>query len=582
MPDQHDPAPVPVRIVGPPLTGAQKRKRAGLATAGTGFLLADRAKSMAPGAADWTTRSAKKIGAEEHAARVAHKTALIGRHGARTGAALATAGLLLAGQGALSDAKDKAKAKLKERQGKGPEMVDVPTNTSLLPSPFGKRETIMDGTSGSAFFAKADDRRQAGNYAALGAGGGTAGAVLAGGGIRARRNAVAGSQQIREKVRLGQHTAEDIAHSNELHGLYRLGTKMRNVGVLGGGAALAAGTTGAVIHARRARAQANDGLGKSAFFAKADEPHPDDETNPGVLRVRAGQATAAQKKSQGKAGGWASLGATGAVGGAAVAAAAHETQEDLHRSVRHLGGQVEVRQALGRGGATPGEMRHAVQLGRNYRAMGRVKVGGLVGGGASLAAGIPLAVHHARKANKQGQEATALRLRAARSEYDRQSSPVGKAFDPETQRHKRAAIYEGAATGGAVVAGTGAGVLQHKANQMKGRGIAGVAEGQKLRHEVHVDINQMAQKPPRRPPGFIGPMRPVPKQAPRGPRLAAADKKLATATRLETEAGKTFKTVRNLRYGARGAAVAAGALGATAIGVHRSDRFGSGRSYGYY
>lgn len=569
MPDQHDPAPVPVRIVGPPLTGAQKRKRAGLATAGTGFLLADRAKSMAPGAADWTTRSAKKIGEAEHKAQVERRTALIGRHGARTGAALATAGLLLAGQGALSDAKDKAKAKLKERQGKGPEMVDVPTNTSLLPSPFGKRETIMDGTSGSAFFAKADDRRQAGTYAALGAGGGTAGAVLAGGGIRARRNAVAGSQQIREKVRLGQHTAEDIAHSNELHGVYRLGTKMRNVGVLGGGAALAAGTTGAVIHARRARAQANDGLGKSAFFAKAEQP--DDETNPGVLRVRAGQATAAQKKSQGKAGIYGNLGALGAVGGGALAAAAHEVRGDLRNDVNRLGSRVQVRQALGGGGATAGEMGRAAQLGRDYRLMGRVRTGGLIGGGASLAATVPLAIHHARRANKQGKEATALRLRAARSEYDRQASSVGKAFDPETQRHKRAAIYEGTATGGAVVAGTGAGVLQHKANQMKGRGNAVVNRATKLRGQAHSDIAQMMQKP--------GDPGSLPRS---GGNLGAANRKLMTAVRLEDRAGKTLKTARNLRYGARGAAVAAGALGATAIGVHRSDRFGSGRSYGYY
>jgi hypothetical protein len=86
---------------------ARSRRTAGLSTAGLGYLVASRHSDVAPGMADWVTRSPKKIGEAEHAAKVARRTARIGRISTKGGAGLVAGGLALAGEGAFNDLRNR-------------------------------------------------------------------------------------------------------------------------------------------------------------------------------------------------------------------------------------------------------------------------------------------------------------------------------------------------------------------------------------------------------------------------------------------------------------------------------------------
>lgn len=82
---------------------ARMRRKTGLGIAGGGYLLASRAKEVAPGAVDLLSPSEKKIGAVKHAEKILTRSAKITRVSGKTGAALVGLGLAAATEGAVSD-----------------------------------------------------------------------------------------------------------------------------------------------------------------------------------------------------------------------------------------------------------------------------------------------------------------------------------------------------------------------------------------------------------------------------------------------------------------------------------------------
>lgn len=82
---------------------AVDREKIGTAGAGAGFVLGTKGRELAPGAASWMVRSAKKVGEPEHMARLAHRTKQIRALSNKSGAAIVAAGLGVASQGLASE-----------------------------------------------------------------------------------------------------------------------------------------------------------------------------------------------------------------------------------------------------------------------------------------------------------------------------------------------------------------------------------------------------------------------------------------------------------------------------------------------
>jgi hypothetical protein len=172
----------------------------------------------------------------------------------------------------------------------------------------------------------------------------------------------------------------------------------------------------------------------------------------------------------------------------------------------------------------------------------------------------------------------ATRVRRNQISWENRRSPdkVQKDFDPERQRHRRQEGYTGAATGGAVVAGSGAVGL-------------GAASRMKRIEGTHQRTREAAYN------RVLGQVHEKQTQAWTDPKFDPTEKvKLTGKTRhaanvgLHTgavEAGNRSRSAlavaRKLRGGAVGAGLAAGALGGLAYGVHQRDRAPSAASYGY-
>ena len=189
-----------------------------------------------------------------------------------------------------------------------------------------------------------------------------------------------------------------------------------------------------------------------------------------------------------------------------------------------------------------------------------------------------------------------------------------KAYDPETSRHRRQNAYEGSATGGAVVSGAGAAYLGHKASQARGR-VAGYRHdseqaqdrlGAMLHQEGGVQagsggakhytgLHRVSGSPQTNAPA--PPATPALAAAPEAkPRRQNWAKESARQKQAFASAAHEHENIRGLRgmvsgdtvrarrlgRGAVGAGATAVALGATAVGIHRHDKKGPGRSYPAY
>lgn len=87
----------------PRAESARDRRQTGLGVAGVGYLSASRGKDVAPGAADLVTRSTKAIGPAKRRQLMLTRESKFGRVSGIGGAALVGGGLVLAGEGAITD-----------------------------------------------------------------------------------------------------------------------------------------------------------------------------------------------------------------------------------------------------------------------------------------------------------------------------------------------------------------------------------------------------------------------------------------------------------------------------------------------
>jgi len=206
-----------------------------------------------------------------------------------------------------------------------------------------------------------------------------------------------------------------------------------------------------------------------------------------------------------------------------------------------------------------------------------VRRAAVLGGAGLAAAGAGLITEgHITGTRNRGKKTAELRaVQAARqrrnaAELNKSAFFVEKAFDSERQRHKRADLYEGAAAGGAVAAGTGAGVLAGKSVKLKVKAAGKTKAAANNRAEASAALRRMNLDPK-------DPIRLVRNKT----NVEATARRLRSAAGQDAVARKARIASRALSGGAKGAALGAAGLGAAAYGIHRSDRKGSGRSYAY-
>jgi hypothetical protein len=152
-------------------------------------------------------------------------------------------------------------------------------------------------------------------------------------------------------------------------------------------------------------------------------------------------------------------------------------------------------------------------------------------------------------------------------------APLAKAFDPERQRHRRQNLYEGAAAGGSVAAGAGAGVLGRRARSRARDASTWRGAAEANRGYVARDVEQIAGNKPKT-------YRRADVMSHYG-RLGQAVKTSQLAVSQEGRAATLAREARGLGHGAAAAGAASAGLAAGAIGVHRHNK-GHGRSYHPY
>jgi len=139
-----------------------------------------------------------------------------------------------------------------------------------------------------------------------------------------------------------------------------------------------------------------------------------------------------------------------------------------------------------------------------------------------------------------------------------------KAYNPERQRHQRAAAYEGIAAGGAVTAAGGAAALQHKENSIRGRSRAYASLADKNRAKATREVSSLGS---------------AKTGAPEKPAAAMAATRLRRADIQTVKAAELAAKARKIRGGKIAAATGAAALAAGAAKIHHYDKKGAGRSY---
>lgn len=139
------------------------------------------------------------------------------------------------------------------------------------------------------------------------------------------------------------------------------------------------------------------------------------------------------------------------------------------------------------------------------------------------------------------------------------SNGMRKAFDPERQRERRNALYEGAAAGGSVAAGEAARRMYQGARKMQGQASEKAAEARMKREDVAQHLHQTGQESGKHPDYLRSVAR-------------ASSTRLRESQKLGGEAHKLAVGARSLRRGAGGAAAGAVGLAGTAYGIHHHQR----------
>lgn len=510
----------------------RNREKAGLATAGVGALIATRGKEMAPGTVGLVTPKSGKLTEAEHAAKVTRRAERFEHTAGKAGAVLAAGGLLAAGAGLAQDwhargVIPRAQKHIRNQlQG---------SNIPMVKSAFGVEDIRL---------AKAWKFPGKGIY-------GNVRQVTA----HAERASASAAQHAEAA---GQHAEDSARNLSETTGKINALVPTKRQAAIGAGLAGAALTGATYAGARRGGAAVQRRHLRRAGEAqdrkvvgKASGPVTDEERKPIPSRGEASPGriyTAASFP---------------AIHGAVAGKPGHK----LRAAVNEGGGA-----ALGGLAGTAAGM--ALSRGRFAPSAAALGAGG---GTFGALMGLQHNVKQGHLKPDPGKlTRIATRVRRNQISWENRRSPQGvqKAYDPETQRHRRQNLYSGAAAGGAAVAGSAAVGLGAAS---RSKHILGTGQAKVERHENAVltrrQGRQMATFKQKTPPVPAGKL---PGQGHLKGNITAHE----AAVRAGNASRRSLTAARKLRGGALGAGAAAAALGATAYGLHERDRT-SGASYVY-